>query len=51
MCQAWHGQQISQEVNNIEALMAKPNIDGALIGGASLIPEDFVYFTKVAINK
>ena len=41
----------SVKVNNIEALMAKPNIDGALIGGASLIPEDFVYFTKVAINK
>ncbi len=38
----------SVKTNNIEALMAMPNIDGALIGGASLIAEDFVYFTKVA---
>lgn len=40
----------SVKVNNIEALMAKPNIDGALIGGASLVAEDFVYFTKVAVK-
>ena len=40
----------SVKVNNIEALMAMPNIDGALIGGASLIAEDFVYFTKVAVK-
>ncbi len=38
----------SVKVNNIEALMTKPNIDGALIGGASLVPEDFVFFTKAA---
>ena len=38
----------SVKVNNIEELMKKPNIDGALIGGASLIPEDFIYFTQVA---
>lgn len=38
----------SVKVNNIEELMKKPNIDGALIGGASLIPEDFVYFAEVA---
>ena len=38
----------SVKTNNIEVLMAQPHIDGALIGGASLIAEDFVYFTKVA---
>lgn len=38
----------SVKVNNIEELMKKPNIDGALIGGASLVPEDFIYFTQVA---
>ena len=27
--------------------MSMPNIDGALIGGASLVAEDFVFFTKV----
>ena len=37
----------SVKVNNIEALMSMPNIDGALIGGASLVAEDFVFFTKV----
>lgn len=38
----------SVKVNNIEELMKKPNIDGALIGGASLVPEDFIYFANVA---
>lgn len=38
----------SVKVNNIEELMKKPNIDGALIGGASLVPEDFIYFASVA---
>ena len=38
----------SVKIGNIKELMAKPNIDGALIGGASLDPENFVYFTKVA---
>ena len=37
----------SVKTNNIEALMSMPNIDGALIGGASLVAEDFVFFTKV----
>ena len=54
------GQEVSEKIriqyggsvktNNIEALMAKPNIDGALIGGASLIAEDFVFFTKAALK-
>jgi triosephosphate isomerase len=31
----------SVQVSNIAALMAKPDIDGALVGGASLDPEEF----------
>jgi triosephosphate isomerase (TIM) len=41
----------SVKVNNIVELMAQEHIDGALIGGASLVPEDFVTFTKAAIQK
>ena len=40
----------SVKVNNIKELMAKPNIDGALIGGASLEAENFVYFVEAALN-
>ena len=40
----------SVKLNNIDELMAQPNIDGALIGGASLVAEDFVTFTKAAIK-
>ena len=38
----------SVKVSNIEELMKMPNIDGALIGGASLVAEDFIYFANVA---
>ena len=38
----------SVKLNNIEELMKKPNIDGALIGGASLVAEDFKTFARVA---
>jgi len=38
----------SVKVANIEGLMKMPNIDGALIGGASLNPDDFIFFTNVA---
>ena len=38
----------SVKTSNIAELMAKPNIDGALIGGASLDPENFIYFCEVA---
>ena len=31
----------SVKPGNIAELMAQPEIDGALVGGASLIPEDF----------
>ena len=38
----------SVKPNNIEQLMAQPNIDGALIGGASLDAENFILFCQVA---
>lgn len=41
----------SVKVANIEELMKQPNIDGALIGGASLVPEDFITMAKAALNK
>ena len=40
----------SVKLNNIDELMAQPHIDGALIGGASLVAEDFIYFTKAALK-
>ncbi len=40
----------SVKISNIDELMAQPNIDGALIGGASLDPEDFIKFTYAAIK-
>ncbi len=40
----------SVKVANIDELMAKPNIDGALIGGASLEAENFIYFTEAAVK-
>ena len=40
----------SVKVANIDALMAQPNIDGALIGGASLVAEDFITLVKAALK-
>ena len=36
----------SVKPDNIDGLMAKPNIDGALVGGASLKPTDFAQIIK-----
>ncbi|XFA99719.1 triose-phosphate isomerase [Candidatus Izemoplasma sp. B36] len=36
---------------NIDEIIAKENIDGALIGGASLDPEKFIYMVKAAVKK
>lgn len=36
---------------NIDELLSKENIDGALIGGASLDPDQFVYMAKAALKK
>jgi triosephosphate isomerase (TIM) len=38
----------SVKPNNAESLMAQPDIDGALVGGASLEPADFVAIVKAA---
>ena len=38
----------SVKPGNIDELMSQEHIDGALIGGASLDPENFVYFAEVA---
>jgi len=38
----------SVKPSNIKALLSKPNIDGALVGGASLKAEDFVGIVKNA---
>ena len=40
----------SVKLNNIDELMAQPHIDGALIGGASLVAEDFITFTEAAVK-
>ena len=39
------------KVSNIDELLSKPNIDGALIGGASLVPEDFLYMVNAGVRK
>lgn len=39
----------SVKLTNIDELMKMPNIDGALIGGASLNPEDFIKLVQAAI--
>ena len=38
----------SVKVANIDELMAQEHIDGALIGGASLDPENYIYFVEAA---
>jgi triosephosphate isomerase len=40
----------SVKLNNIHELMMMPHIDGALIGGASLDPEDFVKLVEAAVK-
>jgi len=40
----------SVKTSNIDELMSKPNIDGALIGGASLVAEDFVKLVNAAVK-
>ena len=38
----------SMKPSNAAELLAKPNIDGGLIGGASLVASDFAVITKAA---
>ena len=40
----------SVKTGNIAELMQQPDIDGALIGGASLVASDFVYFAQIALD-
>lgn len=40
----------SVKLNNIHELMMMPHIDGALIGGASLDPENFVKLVEAAVK-
>lgn len=40
----------SVKPENIEEYMAQPHIDGALVGGASLKPDDFVALVRGALN-
>lgn len=41
----------SVKPNNVDELLAKSDIDGALVGGASLNPESFLTLVKAASNK
>ena len=34
--------------NNVAAIMAQPDIDGALVGGASLVVDDFAAITGLS---
>jgi triosephosphate isomerase len=36
----------SVKPDNIAGIMAQPDVDGALVGGASLVPEDFVRIVR-----
>lgn len=57
---AMYGEEVSEAIriqyggsvktSNIKELMAQPNIDGALIGGASLKAEDFKVLVEAALN-
>lgn len=38
----------SMNAKNVDGLMAQPQIDGGLIGGASLKPDDFAYIVNAA---
>ena len=40
----------SMNAKNAAELLAKPNIDGGLIGGASLKAEDFNTIVQAAVN-
>ena len=41
----------SVKTSNIDELMVQSDIDGALIGGASLVAEDFIYLAQAAVRK
>jgi len=41
----------SVKPENAAALLSQPNVDGALIGGASLKPEHFLAIVQVSIKQ
>ena len=41
----------SVKTSNIVELLAQEDIDGALIGGASLVPEDFIFMVNAGVQK
>ena len=41
----------SVKTSNVDELMSMPDIDGALVGGASLKPDDFIYLCNAALKK
>ncbi len=41
----------SVKTSNIVELLAQEDIDGALIGGASLVPEDFLFMVNAGVQK
>ncbi|HHT99094.1 MAG TPA: triose-phosphate isomerase [Acholeplasma sp.] len=41
----------SVNVKNVEALLSESDIDGALVGGASLDPEAFLFLANAAVDK
>jgi triosephosphate isomerase len=41
----------SVKPENIDELLSKPNIDGALIGGASLDPDKFIYMANAGLKR
>jgi triosephosphate isomerase len=40
----------SVKANNIAAIMAEPDVDGALVGGASLDPDEFVAICRYRLH-
>jgi triosephosphate isomerase len=38
------------KANNIAGIMAQPDIDGALVGGASLDPDEFVGIVRFRLH-
>jgi len=40
----------SVKSSNVAAIMAKPDVDGALIGGASLDPDEFVGIVRFRMH-
>jgi triosephosphate isomerase len=40
----------SVKASNVAAIMAKPDVDGALVGGASLDPDEFVAICRFRLH-